>query len=174
MKDQVALRPKQQQLSVKPGSIADFWERTNRVMNEIARRAFQLFEQRGRENGHDLEDWLQAEGELLGSVPVKIIKNNNALQILAQVPGFTSSEVSFNLENNTLTIQGSKLTKSGTLTDGATHTESKSRMIYVKQSLPVEVVPEKANATLQNGVLEINVPRLVNEPATAKTTAAAA
>jgi hypothetical protein len=31
---------------------------------QIRRRAFEIFEQRGREDGHDLEDWLQAESEL--------------------------------------------------------------------------------------------------------------
>jgi hypothetical protein len=34
---------------------------------EIARRAYELFEQRRRENGHDVDDWLEAERELLGS-----------------------------------------------------------------------------------------------------------
>jgi hypothetical protein len=32
--------------------------------DEIARRAYQLFEERGREPGHDWEDWFQAEREL--------------------------------------------------------------------------------------------------------------
>jgi hypothetical protein len=31
---------------------------------EIKVRAYELFEQRGREPGHDLDDWLQAETEL--------------------------------------------------------------------------------------------------------------
>ena len=30
----------------------------------IAQRAYGLFQQRGYEHGHDLEDWLQAEAEL--------------------------------------------------------------------------------------------------------------
>ena len=30
----------------------------------IRERAFQLFEERGREDGHDTEDWLRAEAEL--------------------------------------------------------------------------------------------------------------
>ncbi len=34
---------------------------------EIARRAYDLYLARGREDGHDLEDWLQAERELNGS-----------------------------------------------------------------------------------------------------------
>lgn len=29
-------------------------------------RAYQLFEQRGYEHGHDLEDWFQAEAEIIG------------------------------------------------------------------------------------------------------------
>lgn len=31
---------------------------------QIARRAYELFVARGRAEGHDLEDWLQAEREL--------------------------------------------------------------------------------------------------------------
>ena len=32
---------------------------------EIAQRAYALYEARGREDGHDLDDWLEAERELL-------------------------------------------------------------------------------------------------------------
>ena len=32
--------------------------------NDIARRAYDLYLARGREDGHDVEDWLQAEREL--------------------------------------------------------------------------------------------------------------
>ena len=34
---------------------------------EIARRAYQLYELRGREDGHDWDDWIQAEHELRDS-----------------------------------------------------------------------------------------------------------
>ena len=37
------------------------------LTEEIIRiRAYELFERRGYEHGHDLEDWLQAEAEVLG------------------------------------------------------------------------------------------------------------
>ena len=32
--------------------------------SDIARRAYELFEKRGCEHGHDVDDWLQAEREL--------------------------------------------------------------------------------------------------------------
>jgi hypothetical protein len=35
---------------------------------DVERRAYELYEQRGREDGHDWDDWLAAERELRGSV----------------------------------------------------------------------------------------------------------
>jgi hypothetical protein len=34
------------------------------LQEQIRRRAHQLYEQRGRDEGHELHDWLQAESEL--------------------------------------------------------------------------------------------------------------
>jgi hypothetical protein len=34
------------------------------LQEQIRRRAHELYEQRGRDDGHELDDWLQAESEL--------------------------------------------------------------------------------------------------------------
>ncbi len=34
---------------------------------QIRQHAYQLYEARGREDGHELEDWLRAEAELVGT-----------------------------------------------------------------------------------------------------------
>ena len=36
------------------------------IEQQIQRRAYELYEQRGRTDGHDLGDWLQAEYEIKG------------------------------------------------------------------------------------------------------------
>ena len=42
------------------------------LTEEIIRiRAYQLFETRGGEHGHDVEDWLQAESEITGRKPAE-------------------------------------------------------------------------------------------------------
>ena len=39
---------------------------SSELKEEIIRaRAYQLYEQRGREDGHELDDWLQAETEVM-------------------------------------------------------------------------------------------------------------
>ena len=39
--------------------------RIDPITEAIARRAYELFLERGGEHGHDLDDWLEAENELL-------------------------------------------------------------------------------------------------------------
>jgi DUF2934 family protein len=45
-------------------------EQDSLELTEIIRaRAYQLYEERGCEDGHDLDDWLQAEAEIVGKKP---------------------------------------------------------------------------------------------------------
>jgi tellurite resistance protein len=37
---------------------------TQQLQEQIRRRAYEFYEQRGGEDGHELDDWLQAESEL--------------------------------------------------------------------------------------------------------------
>jgi Protein of unknown function (DUF2934) len=37
---------------------------TGELQEQIRRRAYELYEQRGRGDGHELDDWLQAESEV--------------------------------------------------------------------------------------------------------------
>ena len=46
------------QQTLGPSVVADEFQK------QIERLAFQLYEGRGREDGHDLDDWLQAEAVL--------------------------------------------------------------------------------------------------------------
>jgi hypothetical protein len=45
------------------------------VSDLIRRRAYELFEQRGRQPGHDVEDWLQAEQELIQQMSTRLEGN---------------------------------------------------------------------------------------------------
>lgn len=52
---------------------------SNPIEERIRRRAYQLYEQRGRVDGLALHDWLKAEGEILGvqKPKVKAAKGSN-------------------------------------------------------------------------------------------------
>ncbi len=52
---------------------------------KIRLRARQLYEQRGRVEGRDLEDWVQAESEILQSSILAPLWNRRQEQTLAEV-----------------------------------------------------------------------------------------
>jgi Protein of unknown function (DUF2934) len=56
------------QSSVDHGRIAE-GEQGRLSEDEIARRAYERYEARGREDGHALDDWLDAERDLSGAPP---------------------------------------------------------------------------------------------------------
>jgi hypothetical protein len=53
-------------MPVESGSLVT--ESANMTDSDIARRSYKLYEERGNEHGHDLDDWLQAERELRDAV----------------------------------------------------------------------------------------------------------
>jgi len=50
------------------GQMAQAFKRAAADHVHIAQRAYELYEQRGRQEGRDLEDWLKAERELGGAI----------------------------------------------------------------------------------------------------------
>lgn len=159
MKEHVAPKPKKEQSVLHPASLEEFWARADRMTQQLSKRAFQLFEERGCENGHDLDDWFKAEAELLMPIPMRVKETAREVRIVAEVRGFNDDEVTFNLEKSQLTIRGIKQTDSRK----AKQCESEVQMIYGSISLPSEVVPQKAHATLKHGVLEIIAPKSATE-----------
>ena len=50
----------------------------------VAKRAFELFESRGGEHGHDVEDWRRAETELTADLSIsRVVQKRHARQNVA-------------------------------------------------------------------------------------------
>ena len=82
------------------------FEQMKEFSQSVARRAYEYFEARGREFGHDLEDWFRAESELMRRVPVEIKEAENQITVRAEVPGFTANEIKVSVEPQRLAISG--------------------------------------------------------------------
>lgn len=155
MKAQTALAP----LSMKPSSITEFWNEVDDLMQQVRQRAYQLFEWRGRAEGHDLEDWFKAEMELLKPIPLEIAEKDNVVHIRADVPGFKQEELQINLEPGVLTVKGEHREEKEQKEEKIYRSEKRAQQIFRRIALPVNVNPDKASAHLANGVLELSVPK---------------
>ena len=129
------------------------WE-VQQVQLEVARRAYELFELRGCEHGHDWEDWFRAESEVLRPVSLVISEDDDRVSVRANVSGFTENELKVALEPRRLIVLGKKR---GT----STQTEQRelgSAQIYPVQlvcmvDLPAEVLVQDSVVDFENGLL---------------------
>jgi HSP20 family protein len=140
---------------VEPEKLID---RINRLHQEIERRAFQFFEGEGGLFGHELDHWFKAEAELLHPVHVQISETDDAVQVRAEVPGFTTKDIEVSIDKQRLTIAGKKESTEESKKGNAVYKEQCSNEILRVVDLPVEIDAAKATATLKDGVLSLSLP----------------
>jgi HSP20 family protein len=142
---------------IKYGSIFDQIQDT---FNALSRRAYEIFESNGQSFGRDLEDWFQAERELLHPVHVSIEESDDSFAVKADVPGFTERELEINLEPHRLTITGKREAKKEEKKGKTVYAEGCSDQILRIVDLPADIETDKVTATLKNGVLDFTLPKV--------------
>jgi HSP20 family protein len=126
------------------------------VQLAIARRAYELFETRGCEHGHDWEDWFRAESEVLRPVSTSTSESADLLSVRANVLGFEENELNVSVEPKRITILGKKEV-SATGTVGAKPIDGYPDQILQVIDLATEVMPESAVVELQAGQLKFEL-----------------
>lgn len=145
---------------VRPGKHTPLFDEIQETFNAISRRAYEIFEGSGESSGHDLEDWFRAEREFLHPVQINIEESDDILSVKAEVPGFSEKELEINLEPHRFTIKGKRETKSEEKKGKTLWAESCSNQVLRIVDLPVEIEPNKVNAVLKHGVLELTMPKV--------------
>lgn len=161
MSSQPAPEAKTSAVPVKITAIGDetLFDQAKEIYEAIARRAFELFDGRGRQDGYALEDWLSAERELLRPVPVEVTETDDRLMVRAEVPGFSDKDLKVSLEPRRLVIAGKVEASSEQKTGETLYTTHRSNELFHTLDLPAEVDPAKASAALKQGILELRLPK---------------
>jgi len=121
------------------------------IHDNIARRAFEIFQDEGRIQGNDLNHWFKAEAEVLHPVSVDMFESDDMLTIEAELPGFSATDLKVNLEPERLVIHGKREYMKGENKTKKVHEELRTDEVLRIIDLPVEVLPAKGEATLKNG-----------------------
>ncbi|MGI9101321.1 MAG: Hsp20 family protein [Terriglobales bacterium] len=142
-----------------PESETSFGRIVREAQQAIAQRAYFLCQQRGFVPGNDLYDWFRAESEQFRAVPVEISEDENELQVLVEVPGYSAEDINVHLEPTRLVIRGNTEAEEQKQTGHVSYSEREATEIFRAVQLPVEVDPEKASAMVRDGILEITLPK---------------
>lgn len=155
------VRPQQQATSpagVEIFQIETVLDQLRTISGSIERRAYEMFEARGRQPGQELDDWLCAESELALPISVQLTELEDRLALRAELPEVTAQQIKIGLGPHRLVIVSTaeETTERETVETAA----GASKQICRVLDLPVDVDPARAKATLENGILNVTVSRL--------------
>ncbi len=128
-----------------PRDLQSFQSQMNRLLNET----FGAF---GRGSGEEgmVAAW---------APPVDVSETPDRLTFSVEVPGFKQEDLNIRLENNVLTIEGERKFEEQKKDKEYHRVERSYGRFFRSFSLPANVDTEKVNANLEDGVLQIELPK---------------
>ena len=130
-----------------------------RLMSAIEHRAYQRFEERGYQHGADLDDWIEAERQVLGTPAADEACLPDSYTLRIALSGFEKSEIAILAAPGDLVLRAE--------TNGSQRNDDCRMHLKVMRrfALPPGVKLSAATAQLQRGLLTIQAPRIAHDPA---------
>ncbi len=117
--------------------------------------------------------WLRpsrrAAREALTFAPrMDVYEKDNAIVVKAELPGLKKEDVQVQIEDEDLVIRGESKAESDVKEENYFRSERSFGSFYRRMPLPSGVTPEQIQATLNDGVLEVHIPKPAEVKAEAK------
>jgi HSP20 family protein len=92
-----------------------------------------------------------------------LIETEDEYRVCAEVPGIPKDKINITVTENEIEISAKAETEKKKEEAGYILNERGYSEIYRKMFFPEEVIPEKAEATVNNGLLEIKIPKKISK-----------
>jgi HSP20 family molecular chaperone IbpA len=135
------------------------FEEIAKRFEEVRRRAFNLFEKRGCELGHEVEDWFTAEHEIMGWPAAEFAEKHGGYELQITLPGFEAKDVEVTTTPNEIVVHAATKHEKKTEEGKVLWTEFGSNDVYRRFETPNPIDVDKATATLDKGLLKITAPK---------------
>jgi HSP20 family molecular chaperone IbpA len=126
------------------------------IYNMLSCRAYELYEARGCETGHDLDDWLQAEQELVRAENLEVTDRGHEIRIRSKFSTLPTGEISVGISPQRVIILAENLAAEAT--SQAAAVSRQPALLEIVDLVP-RINPNEAVARLADGILEITLPQ---------------
>jgi HSP20 family protein len=135
------------------------WQDLNELTEEVRRHAFSLFESRGQIIGRDLENWFEAEREVVWAPPSEVIEKKEGYQARIAVPGFQPKDIQVVATPEALIIEAENKHTHSSRDEKVCLCEFSDKKLFRRLDLPFQIDVDKTTASLENGMLQVNAPK---------------
>ena len=122
---------------------------------EVRRRAFEMFERRGRDLGHALDDWLKAEQETAGWPAAELAEKDGKYELQLTLPGFDPQDVQVTATPSEIIVHAGVQPEKKAGKANLLWTEFGSNDVCRRFGFPEPIDLEKTEATLDKGILHV-------------------
>lgn len=149
--------------------------RRNEIQNMIAHRAYELFEGHGSVHGHDFDDWIEAEDDVVRGCRHDLKESAESITFHAELPcTFEAEQLNVSVEPRRLMVSGERDLDVTCVGETPTHVEKRTQRIFAAEELPMDVNPTRATAMLKGETLEIVMPKIAADGKSSGTSKVAA
>lgn len=138
-----------------------------RITDLIRERAFSLFQHRGRGNSSDVDDWLQAERDVVWSPPSELVDEGKAFSASLAVPGFDAEDIQLSALPDALLIEADSSHSHEGKGGDVCFCEFSDKHLFRRMNLPGRIDVDHVSASLDKGILRITAPKVTQSAAAA-------
>ena len=93
------------------------------------------------------------------AVPVDLWETNDDYHLRADLPGMSPDSIDINVTADTVTLAGETKTQTDVTSDGWLRQERRAGKFQRSFTLPVQIDPNKVQASFEHGVLDLVLPK---------------
>jgi len=131
------------------------FEEIEKRLKGVRQRAFELFQSRGRETGHELDDWLKAEHEIWGWPAAEMTEMDGKYEVDLTLPGFEAKQVQVTATPSEIIIHAQYKPEKKEEECKVLWSEFGSNDVYRRFETPQPIDVDKIDATLDKGILHV-------------------
>ncbi|MDD5082494.1 MAG: Hsp20/alpha crystallin family protein [Dehalococcoidales bacterium] len=104
--------------------------------------------------------WRRFPAEKEWMPAIDVFEKDDKIVVKAELPGMKQEDIDVSIEGNTLTIKGEKKTEKEVKEDNYYRSEFSYGSFFRSIPIPSSVDPNKIEATYEDGVLEVSLPKM--------------
>ena len=131
------------------------FDEVNEIQERITQRAYEIFERNGAVFDQELDNWLQAEEELLWKPSIELHEKNGELLLEAALSGLDLKDVEIEVTPEDIILKA-ETQHQHQEQKGIVHVcEFKTGMMFRSIHLPKKINPDRVKAEFNNGLLRL-------------------
>jgi HSP20 family molecular chaperone IbpA len=134
-------------------------DRVKAIHDAVAHRAYHIFESRGFAPGHDSEDWLLAESEIVRPLQYGLLELDGRMTLTTDASCFEWGEIIAYIEPRCVTLSGKAGPCKEHRKEQTAESDLSGELVFRALDLPVEVDPSGVQARFNGCMLELSLPK---------------